>query len=244
MRAYCDYLTRPPSDYLFRLDAGKLRAALEYLVDHEVEQIQVTPLDLHRLILGHRWIFIALTVEYLLITQPIGRGQQDGFVVGELLQEPELTGGRVDLHSIVLLHIILNEALQHLTRVRDAPRREMQIVYEEKHGASAIERQRGGGAGHRRAACGSDLRLFAAAAGRDAIEEGNLARFAVYSEQQLFALEAVNEIALLIEDREIRLHQFGVDPDHIVAGLLSQGWQRRRTGDDHQEHEALNELEC
>src|SRR6185369_7744351 len=120
--------------------------------------------------LGHGRILIALTVEYLLITQPIGCGQQDGFVVGELLQEPELTGGRVDLDSIVLLHITLNEALQHLTRVRDAARREMQIVYEEKHRASAIERQRGGSAGHRRAARGSDLRFFTAAPGRDAIE--------------------------------------------------------------------------
>jgi len=116
----------------------------------------------------------------------------------------------------------------------------MQIVYEEKHRASAIERKRRGPPGHRRAARGSDLRFFAAAAGRDAIKKGNLAGLAVYFEEELFALEAVNEIALLIEDREIGLHQIGVDPDHVIAGLLSQGRQRRRTGNDHQEHEALN----
>jgi DNA-binding IclR family transcriptional regulator len=107
----------------------------------------------------------------------------------------------------------------------------MEIVYEEKHGASAIERDRRRRAWRRGSARGSYLRLFATAAGRNAIQEGNVARLALYLEEKLIAFDVIDELALFVKDHEIRLYQIGVDAHHFIGLLLRNGRQGSQTAE-------------
>src|SRR5262245_8177528 len=107
----------------------------------------------------------------------------------------------------------------------------MEIVYKENHRPAAIEGHRRRTARHGSSTCGGQLRLFAAAAGRNAIEEGDLARLAVDLEDELIALKTIDKIALLVEDHKVSLDEIGVDADYVIRLLLRQRGEGRHTYD-------------
>ena len=57
---------------------------------------------------------------------------------------------------------------------------------------------------------------FSRTPGRDALENLDRTRFAVDEQFKVTAIETFNELALLIDDRDRRLYQLGIDAHHVV----------------------------
>src|SRR5712692_6215706 len=95
----------------------------------------------------------------------------------------------------------------------------MQVIDKKEDRASPIERD-GRAAGiptNRVAARSCQLRLFIMAAGLYALKKRNLARLAINFENELLALQISYERSSPVEDRDVGLHQRGIDPHHVVA---------------------------
>src|SRR5215208_7125460 len=97
----------------------------------------------------------------------------------------------------------------------------MKIVEEEDDGAAEDTRRCCGGR-----FCGRVVGItkrcefaFPCTARGDALEEGYRTRLAVDYQFKLIALQALDEIAFLVENGDRRLHQFGVDANNIALLL-------------------------
>src|SRR5256885_16091464 len=93
----------------------------------------------------------------------------------------------------------------------------MQVVYEEdNHATARLRRGRRGrngwlSAGARR----SQQRFLSGSPRRHPFKERERLRMAVNAQFKLFALKAVNETALLVQDDDIGLDQFRIDANHV-----------------------------
>jgi hypothetical protein len=65
-----------------------------------------------------------------------------------------------------------------------------------------------------------DLGFFAGAASRHVLEESDGRGLAVNPQLKLLAFQTVNEFALLVENRDIRLDQLGRDAHDIIRLTL------------------------
>src|SRR5712691_1706434 len=95
----------------------------------------------------------------------------------------------------------------------------MQVIDKKEDRASPIERDgRAGGIAANRVAAGSrELRLFTMTAGPYPFEKRNLARLAINFQNELLALQISYERSSPVENRDVGLHQRGIDPHHVVA---------------------------
>src|SRR5262249_43935149 len=169
----------------------------------------------------------------LLRSEPVRSREHDGPVISDLLQEPQLSGGRKDSGLIILAHFVIDKPLEHRAYVAQARARKVEVVKKEHYRSPPIQRDRPAPgtfvAGI--AACGGQLRLFVAAAGRDAIKEGDRPRLALHLQHKLIALQTIDKISLFVEDHEVGLNQRGVDANYVIAATLLRllsGGQRCR----------------
>jgi len=123
---------------------------------------------------------------------------------------------------IVLAHLSIDELFEQDARLIDTRVREVKVVEKEQNDPSAIERDRRdlGDITTRSAARRRDLRFFVSAAGRDAIEEPDVALLAFDLQNKLILTETVDEVSLLVEHHEIGLDEISVDSNNVIAGSL------------------------
>src|ERR1051325_556149 len=194
------------------------------------DHVLIILFDLKRLDDGHRRALNIANGEAAKVYAPDGLAH-DGLVVCQLLKKAYLSARGGDRHLIVLLDLFINEAQERLACAQDTFGGEMQVVYEEKDGAPAIER-------HDRAAavaCAAaatarrrQLRFFVTASGHDALEERDRLRLAVNAQLKLFRLQVIDKASLFVEDHHVRLHQIGADAHDILALSIRRCLGRRR----------------
>jgi hypothetical protein len=149
-----------------------------------------------------------------------GRAQHRGEVC-ELLQEAYLPAGRRDGHVVARRHLLVHELQYRPARALEALGGEVQVVHEKDDRAPARDRPRGVCRAAARGRAGAsvaarDRPLFPPGARRDPLEGGELDRLPVHAQLELFGLEPFDEPALLVEDRDGRLHKLGADADDLV----------------------------
>ncbi len=117
---------------------------------------------------------------------------------------------------------MIDEFKQSFARARETSRREMKIVNEEDYGPTA---NYGRWTGNRsRGRIGRRGSLFALTSGSHALKERDRLRLVIDLQGKLIRFQSVDEVAFLIKDHYVGLHQFSVDTNDIglftcLAGL-------------------------